>query len=62
MAADGLNVIEVEKVEAEIKEKIVEALEASGLKEKVESLRMELAASMAATAEGMVGVDNGSFR
>ncbi|XP_022974617.1 acetyl-coenzyme A carboxylase carboxyl transferase subunit alpha, chloroplastic-like [Cucurbita maxima] len=61
MAADGLNVKEVDKLKAEIKEKIDEALEASGLKEKVESLRMELASSMAATAEGMVGVDNGRF-
>lgn len=59
--ADGLDLKEIERIKAEIKEKIVEALEASGLKEKVESLKMEAASSMAAGAEGMVGVDNGRF-
>lgn len=64
--ADGLNLkeaekLEAEKLEAEIREKIVEALEASALKEKVESLRMEVASSMAAGEEGMVGVDNARF-
>ena len=54
--ANVLDLKEVKRVEAEIKEKIVEALEASGLKEKVETLKMEVASSMAAGAEGMVGV------
>lgn len=59
--AKGSSSSEVAKMEAEIKEKIVAALDAAALKEKVENVQVELQSFLETTTEDKVLAENGRW-
>lgn len=59
--AKGSSSKDIEKLQAEIKERILAALDVTALKEKVDKLRVELSSSTERVTEGQIGAENGKW-
>lgn len=59
--AKGSSSKDIEKLQAEIKEGILAALDVTAPKEKVDKLRVELSSSIERVTEGQIGAENGKW-
>ncbi|KAM4094638.1 hypothetical protein ACB094_06G210500 [Castanea mollissima] len=60
-SAKGSSSKDIEKLQAEIKERILAALDVTALKEKVDKLRVGLSSSIERVTEGQIGAENGKW-